>query len=409
MFDLYILSFIKFGLWEYICQNQSTFMSNKPRVAIIGVVGVPARYGGLETLAHHFVLNLANRYDLTVYNTKTMYEPHERPDTWEGAKVKYIPFKANGAQSVIYDIIAMLWAVWSHDVLVVLGVSGGLVMPFIKWFFPSKKLIVNIDGLEWRRPKWGKFAKSYLKFAEKLANRYADRIVADNKGIQDYVTEIYGRESDMIAYGGDHARSAEILPEDRKAYPFLEGRYAVKACRIEPENNIEMILEGFSRFEDISLVILGNWNDSAFGRSMRQKYSKYAHIHMLDFIRDMRVLDMLRANSYVYLHGHSAGGTNPSLVEAMNLGLPIISFDVIFNRETTESKAIFFDSADKLLAELRQLTPESRAATGEKMREVAQRRYTWKVISEQYATSIEKSLQSKSSLSGDNLETQSAI
>ncbi|MEL7530892.1 MAG: DUF1972 domain-containing protein [Bacteroidota bacterium] len=383
-------------------------MSNKTRVAIIGVVGVPARYGGLETLAHHFVLNLANRYDLTVYNTKTMYEAHERPDTWEGAKVKYIPFKANGAQSVIYDIIAMLWAVWSHDVLVVLGVSGGLVMPIIKWFFPSKKLIVNIDGLEWRRPKWGKFAKSYLKFAEKLANRYADRIVADNKGIQDYVTEIYGRESDMIAYGGDHARSAEIQAEDREAYPFLSGRYAVKACRIEPENNIEMILEGFSRFEDISLVILGNWNDSAFGRSMRQKYSKYAHIHMLDFIRDMRVLDMLRANSYVYLHGHSAGGTNPSLVEAMNLGLPIISFDVIFNRETTESKAIFFDSADKLLAELRQLTPESRAATGENMREVAQRRYTWKVISEQYATSIEKSLQPKSSLS-DNLETQSAI
>ncbi|MFK7924715.1 MAG: DUF1972 domain-containing protein [Bacteroidia bacterium] len=368
-------------------------MSKKTRVAIIGVVGVPARYGGLETLAHHFVLNLADRYELTVYNTKTMYEPNERPDTWEGAKVKYIPFKANGAQSVIYDIIAMLWAVWSHDVLVVLGVSGGLVMPLIKWFFPSKKLIVNIDGLEWRRPKWGKFAKSYLKFAEKIANRYADRIVADNKGIQDYVTEIYGRESDMIAYGGDHAGSAEILAEDRASYPFLEGRYAVKACRVEPENNIEMILEGFSRFEDISLVILGNWNDSAFGRNMRQKYGQFKHIYMLDFIRDMRVLDMLRANSYVYLHGHSAGGTNPSLVEAMNLGLPIISFDVVFNRETTESKAIFFDTAEKLLAELRQLTPESREATGRNMREVAQRRYTWKIISEQYASSIEKSLQ----------------
>ncbi|MEL6651083.1 MAG: glycosyltransferase, partial [Bacteroidota bacterium] len=121
-------------------------------------------------------------------------------------------------------------------------------------------------------------------------------------------------------------------------------------------------------------------------------YGKYKHIYMLDFIRDMRVLDMLRCNSYVYLHGHSAGGTNPSLVEAMNLGLPIISFDVVFNRETTESKAIFFDSAEKLLAELRQLTPESREATGRNMREVAQRRYTWKIISEQYATSIEKSL-----------------
>lgn len=383
-------------------------MSTKTRVAVIGVVGVPARYGGLETMAHHFVLNLASRYDLTVFNTTTMYEPEERTDSWNGAKIKYIPFKANGAQSVIYDIIALLWAVWNHDVLVVLGVSGGMILPFIKWFFPSRKLIVNIDGLEWRRPKWGKFAKAYLKFAEKLANRYADRIVADNKGIQDYVTEIYGRESDMIAYGGDHASTAEMLPEDREKYPFLEGRYAVKACRIEPENNIEMILEGFSRFEDISLVILGNWNDSAFGRNMRQKYGKYKHIYMLDFIRDMRVLDMLRCNSYVYLHGHSAGGTNPSLVEAMNLGLPIISFDVVFNRETTESKAIFFDSAEKLLAELRQLTPESREATGRNMQEVAQRRYTWKIISEQYATSIEKSLEGDGQL-GEMQDAPSAV
>ncbi len=377
--------------------NQSFIMANKKRVALIGIVGVPARYGGLETLAHNLVLKLGERYELTVYNSTHSYTPEERVDEWEGAKIQYIPVKANGAQSVLYDILSILHAIWRNDVLVILGVSGGMILPLIKWLFPSKKLVVNIDGLEWGRPKWGRFAKKYLKLGEAMANRYADRIVADNKGIQDYVTKEYGRGSDLIAYGGDHARSGEILPEDRETYPFLNGKYAVKACRIEPENNIEMILEGFAGFTDISLVILGNWKDSEFGRNMREQYRHYSHIYMLDFIRDARVLDMLRSNAYVYLHGHSAGGTNPSLVEAMNLALPIVAYQVVFNRETTENKAIFFGSGLELLLELRELTPEKREQVGATMKEIAQRRYTWDVIANQYADSIERSLQPQSS------------
>lgn len=373
--------------------NSNHNMQRKLNVAIIGVVGVPARYGGLETMAHHFVLNLADQYNITVYNSATKYEPEERKPEWNGARIKYLPFKANGAQSVIYDITAMLHAIWKNDVLVVLGVSGCIILPLLKLLFRSKKILVNIDGLEWRRPKWGAFPSAYLKLAEKLSIKYADRIIADNDGIKAYVHEVYGREqADMIAYGGDHAESAEILPKDRVSYPFLEGKYAVKACRIEPENNIEMILEGFSRFKDISLVILGNWNDSAFGRNMRATYGKYEHIYLLDFIRDKRILDMLRSNAYVYLHGHSAGGTNPSLVEAMNLQLPTIAFDCIFNRESTENQALFFKDADQLLQLLEALTDEQRHALGETLQEIAQRRYTWKVISDQYAQSIEASI-----------------
>lgn len=367
--------------------------ASRTRVALIGVVGVPARYGGLETLAHHLVLQLAGYYDLTVYNSTTKYETHERPSEWEGAKIKYLPLKANGAQSVPYDMMAMLHAIWRHEVLVILGVSGCLLLPFLKVFFPRKRFIVNIDGLEWRRPKWGKFAKAYLKFAEKLAVRHADRIVADNQAIKDYVAEIYDRDADttdMIAYGGDHARSAAIQPEDESKYPFLGRKYAVKACRIEPENNIEMILEAFARFSDIELVILGNWEDSAFGRRMRETYGQHAHIHLLDFIRDARVLDMLRSNAYVYLHGHSAGGTNPSLVEAMNLGLAIIAFGVIFNRESMSQQGLFFESADELLSHLQALTPEKRTQLGRRMQHIGRQRYTWQEIANQYAASIEK-------------------
>lgn len=368
-------------------------MQRKLNVAVIGVVGVPARYGGLETMAHHFVLNLADQYNITVYNSTKKYEPEERTPEWNGAKIVYLPFSANGAQSVIYDITAMLHAIFRNDVLVVLGVSGCLILPLLKLLFRSKKILVNIDGLEWRRPKWGRFAKWYLKLAESLSIKYADRIIADNDGIKDYVHEVYGRpQADMIAYGGDHAESAEILPEDRITYPFLNTKYAVKACRIEPENNLEMILEGFSRFSELSIAILGNWEDSAFGKSLRAKYNKYEHIYMLDFIRDKRVLDMLRSNAYVYVHGHSAGGTNPSLVEAMNLRLPTIAFDCIFNRSSTENEALFFKDADQLLDLLQKLTDAQREEIGDRLQAIAQRRYTWKAISNQYAQSIEASM-----------------
>lgn len=368
-------------------------MQDKQKVAIIGVVGVPARYGGLETLAHNFVLELRDKYDITVYNSTHNYLPEERRGTWEGAKIQYIPLKPNGAQSVPYDMVSMLHAITKNDVLLVLGVSGCLLLPLLKLFFRKKKIVVNIDGLEWRRPKWGKFAKAYLKLAEKIAVKYADRIIADNAGIQDYVEEVYQRDSDMIAYGGDHAQTAEILPEDIAKYPFLNGKYGVKACRIEPENNIEMILEAFSQNDSISVVILGNWNDSAFGIDMRERYGKHEHIYLLDFIRDARVLDMLRSNAYVYLHGHSAGGTNPSLVEAMNLGLAVVAYGgTVFNINTTENQALYFENAEQLLQHLQDMTPESRAKVGADMKVLAQSLYTWKVISQEYADTLERAL-----------------
>ena len=376
-------------------------MNKKKKVAIIGVVGVPARYGGLETLAHHFVLELRDEFELSVYNSMHNYKVEERTSNWEGADIYYLPFKANGAQSVVYDIFAMLHAIWRNDALVVLGVSGCVLLPILKLFFWKKKILVNIDGLEWRRPKWGKFAKAYLKLAEKIAVKFADRVIADNQAIKEYVRDVYGKDSDMIAYGGDHAKTAEILPEDKEKYPFLTRSYGVKACRIEPENNIEMILEAFSRTDAMDVVILGNWNDSAFGKGMREKYSSHSHIHMLDFIRDRRVLDMLRCNADVYLHGHSAGGTNPSLVEAMNLGLPVIAFGgTVFNRNTTAHEALYFETADELLAHLEALTPESRKALGAKMKELGQKHYTWKGISRQYAQSIMWALGTEEKIEG---------
>ena len=132
------------------------------KVAIIGTVGIPGKYGGFETLAHQLVTHLNHKVDFTVYNSRFSYEKEERMKYWNRARIIYVPLKANGVQSIIYDIFTMIHALFFAEVLLILGVSGCVALPLLK-LFTSKRIIVNIDGLEWRRDKWGKFQKKFLK------------------------------------------------------------------------------------------------------------------------------------------------------------------------------------------------------------------------------------------------------
>lgn len=367
-------------------------MEEKIRVGLIGTVGVPGRYGGMETLAHHLVLQLADTYDLTVYNSKQAYQSHERHPEWEGAKIVYIPLKANGIQSIPYDIISMLHAIHRNDVLIILGVSGCILLPFLKLFFPSKKLLVNIDGLEWRRPKWGKLAKAYLKLAERISVAFADEIVTDNQAITNYVIQEYESKSNLIAYGGDHTAPVESTESDFEKFPFLKGKYAMKVCRIEPENNVHVVLEAFEQYKAMPLVLVGNWDNSAYGRDLFRKYASHDHIFLFPPIYDPEMLNKFRSNSYVYLHGHEAGGTNPSLVEAMSLGLPVIAFDVNFNRESTLDEALYFKNANELAFHLKTLTQFKRDQLAENMETIASVQYSWKSIAKKYEKTIEQAM-----------------
>ena len=235
------------------------------RLAIIGTAGVPAKYGGFETLAEQLVLQWQDQFDLTVYNSTHYYRPEERRPTWEGAKIVYVPIKPNGLQSILYDIWSMIHALLHSDVLLVLGVSGCIFLPFLK-LFSNKQIIVNVDGLEWRRAKWKGLARKFLIYSEQMAIRYADQIVADNKAIQKYIHERYNQSSWMIEYGGDHCEQETLSAKLLKKYPFLNKDYTCSVCRIEPENNIHLILEAF-RISRMPLVIIGNWDHSEYGRN----------------------------------------------------------------------------------------------------------------------------------------------
>ena len=349
------------------------------KVAVIGIQGVPAKYGGFESLVENIIgENCSEGVKYTVFCSGR--DVDERLQEYKGSKLKYVGLSANGKSSVAYDVISMCRAMRGYDVMLVLGVSGCLFLPFVKWFSKAK-VIVNIDGLEHRRGKWGRLAKWVLRMLEAMAVRWADVVVADNKAIQDYVSEVYGRDSELIAYGGDHAvievrkdRKLEILNE----YGVVEGDYAVSICRIEPENNCHIVLEAFERCGK-NLIFVGNWNYNDYGRELRRRYADCGNIRLVESVYNLEVLSVLRGNAGWYVHGHSAGGTNPSLVEAMFFGKPIIAYDVVYNRETTGNRALYFKASDDICRLL-----DCGVGDGERLRLLAEERYRWRRIARKY-------------------------
>ncbi len=359
------------------------------RIAIIGIVGLPANYGGFETLAANLVGNLNEKFDFTVYCSGLKYR--NKIKVYNNARLVYVPLDANGFQSIIYDIWSIIHALVRQDALLVLGVSGAILFPFIK-MFSRKKIIVNLDGIEWRRDKWKSYAKNFLKFSERCAVKYADEIIADNVVIQSYIQRTYHRKSHLIEYGACHVNGKTqeiktlILPSELNF-----SHYAFTVCRIVPENNIHLILAAFEEENSFELVIVGDWNNSQYGKKLRQKYQTFSHIHLVDPIYDQDILNSLRRNCTVYLHGHSAGGTNPSLIEAMFLQLPIIAYNVSFNRKTMEGQGLFFKNREELVQNLRNLDQMKLTRIKNALKEVADRRYTWNIISDKYSTLLNAS------------------
>lgn len=347
----------------------------------MGSQGVPAKYGGFETLAEYLTLLLNKKVDFTVYCSSKSYA--KKLKTHNNASLVYIPLSANGIQSIPYDIISLFLAARKSDTILILGVSGCIALPIFRLFYPKKRLLINIDGLEHQRDKWKESIRKFLKYSEKLAVKYANEVIADNKAIQEYIKTEYNKESTLIAYGGNHASKIPLEKSVKQKYS-LPDVYAFKVCRIEPENNIRMILEAFSLLT-IPIVIVGNWDNSEYGKSLKEEYKNSSTIFLLDPIYEQNILDQIRSNCKLYIHGHSAGGTNPSLVEAMYLGLPVIAFNVSYNQETTFNQAIYFSNAEELSNLVNKTKEKELKNLGNKMKEIATKEYTWETISEKYA------------------------
>ncbi len=355
------------------------------KIAIVGTQGIPNTYGGFETLAEYLVMHLSSEFDITVYCSS----PDNKTDisNYLGAKLRYLPLSSHGSIGMLYDSISLIDAVVRYDKVLFLGFGAGFVAPLLKPF--KDKIILNFGGLDWQRDKWSPKAQWVIKKCEQFLVRNSKVVIADNKGIQDYIIREYNINTPLIAYGGDQAQKRSIDENRLHAYPFLKSDFAFCVTRIQPDNNIVMILEAMKEVE-MPMVMVGNWKSSEFGVKTQKKYGCYPNLYLLDAIYDRNILDELRSNCKIYIHGHSAGGTNPSLVEAMYLGLPILAFSSGYNEYTTHNKAIYFKNSNDLTQKVRNLDSLDLDKIGIKMKEIAKNDYIWSKIAQQYKDIINK-------------------
>ncbi len=357
-------------------------MKQHRHFAILGSVGVPARYGGFETLAEQLALHHARHNRTTRLSiTCSTRAAQDRPSRFAQAELDYLPLPANGAASVAYDAISLQRArAAGADVALLLGVSGAMALPFLS--HGKMRVIAHIDGREWQRAKWSGPARRFLRACEAMALRHADSVIADCPAIADDLWTRYGRRADVLTYGGDQALDAPqtALPD------WAPSSYALAICRIEPENNVHMLLKACAASRT-PLICVGNWNQSAYGRQLRAQYGDHPNLHLSDPIYAPGPLQALRRNASLYLHGHSAGGTNPSLVEMMHVGKPIATFDCIFNRQTTFGQALYFCDATALKGLLQCAAPEGVGVT---LQALAQANYRWDDIGAQYFNLFER-------------------
>jgi glycosyltransferase involved in cell wall biosynthesis len=355
------------------------------KIFIIGSAGIPARYGGFETFAENVASNLNINSTKIIACSRSLYSYSERKKNLPYSKRFFIPLKANGFISLIYDLWALIYA--RHysspgDCILILGIVPPIYIPFMPRL-KKRKLIVHIDGLEWQRAKWGNAGKRFLLFAYQASLKYSHSLILDNKALTDFIPTKYQYKISLIAYGGDHLPKALDFPLPSS------GNYALVIARSEPENNLELILETFVDYPSMPLVIISNYRNTAYGKRIFRKYKDLINISFIDAIyNNPALLQAYRVQCKVYIHGHSAGGTNPSLVEALYSGLPVIAWDNAFNRSATDNKALYFNSGESLISIVNALNENMLQDLRKKLSDFAKKEYRWKKVGDTLLTII---------------------
>lgn len=363
-------------------------MKQKKKVAIIGTNGIPARYGGFETLAENLVDKLSGIYDFTVY-CSNLYEKAERKKEYKNARLVYFPLKANGIQSIIYDILNTVHAWVTSEVLIVLGPAAGFILPLNVIF--RRKLIVNHGGLnEWEREKLSFSEKKYAYLNHKLAAMAANINVADNLPLKKSIKRTFNVNAEVIEYGGDHVTKQVISDNLKQRYTFLNSTYDLSLSRAQKDNNLHLLLNAYKNIPQRNLVLISNWYVSKYGQNLKDEfYDKYPNIFVIDAVYNKNDLDCIRSNASLYIHSHSQCGTSPSLVEAMNYKIPVICFDVETNRATTKNESFYFNDIESLTYLINHLNRNELDELKIRMTKIANENYTWSIISHKYKKLIE--------------------
>jgi glycosyltransferase involved in cell wall biosynthesis len=356
------------------------------KIAITGTRGIPNHYGGFEQLAEYLSEGLAKKgHEVFVYNS------HNHPyqdKIWRGVQIihRYDAEEKLGTfGQFIYDFNCLTDCRKHHfDVILQLGYTSSSVWG---WLLPRKPVVIsNMDGLEWKRSKYSRPVQEFLKYAEKWAVQTSDFMVADSLGIQKYLREKYKRDSFFIAYGAYPFLSPNL--EALTSFDLKPYSYNMLMARMEPENNIEIILDGVVASEvQEPFLVIGKYEATKFGRYLKEKFTD-KRIRFLGGIYDIHLLNNLRYYCNLYFHGHSVGGTNPSLLEAMASQALLCVHDNDFNRSIVETEGLYFTDADSVKKNLESIKLRNEKTEYQvfidKNSDKIHRLYTWKKIIDEY-------------------------
>ena len=353
------------------------------KIAILGTRGIPNNYGGFEQCAEYLSVGLVNKgHEVAVYSPH--FHPY-REDTYKEVKIikKLSPENLFGssASNFIYDYLCFKDAVGKEfDIILELGlITSSLSIVFCN--HQGKIVATNLDGLEWKRAKWNKFIQRLTKKLEKYGVKHSDYLIADNVGIQDYIRQEYNLEAEVISYG-----AVDISPPNDtylNQYGITKGTYFLTIARLEPENNLEIIFDGYiSSNKKAPYYIIGNHN-TTYGKFLKEKY-KNKGIIFLGGIFNKIHLDNIRYYSKLYIHGHSVGGTNPALLEAMAAKTLILAHNNQFNKSVLGENAFYFSSSDELSKLFKQdLELKKKEFTLNNLSKI-DRVYRWPIVIDQY-------------------------
>jgi glycosyltransferase involved in cell wall biosynthesis len=352
------------------------------KIGILGTRGIPNAYGGFEQFAQYLSQGMVRRgHSVWVYNSSDHpYQDNE----WNGIRIIHCAdweSRIGTAGQFIYDYNCLKDARnRDFDILLQLGYTSNSV-----WhrYWPKQMLnIVNMDGLEWKRSKYGPLTRKFLKRAEGWAARRGDVLIADSIGIRDYLLQEYQRSSIYIPYGAEIPDSYDASIPAR--WDLGPGNYFLLMARMEPENNIEMIIRGWMDSDrSIPLVLIGN-PGNAFGQRMVTTY-QHERLRFIGAIYEAQVVHSLRHFSALYLHGHSVGGTNPSLLEAMACGCSIAAHDNPFNKAILGEDAGYFATSGDVTEMLGHLpTGQLRADRRQNNLDKINTLYNWEKIIADY-------------------------
>lgn len=353
------------------------------KIAILGTRGIPNYYSGFEQFAEFFCVYLAGQgHDVYCYNS---HNHRYQEKIFQGVNIihQFDPeYKLGTFGQFIYDFNCILDSrKRNFDIILQLGYTSNTIWHRL---LPKNPIIIsNMDGLEWKRTKYSPSVRKFLKYAEKLAVKSSDYLISDSIGIQNYLLKEYNVKSEYIAYGAELFDSPNINIISQ--YKVEAANYNMLVARFEPENNLETILDGAALAnKKTTFLVIGNHNVNKFGAYLKNKFKDFSHIRFVGGIFNLEHLNNLRFYSNLYFHGHSVGGTNPSLLEAMASNALIIAHDNEFAKSILEKDAFYFRNKEDIKYYIDNLEKDKFKNKLNNCYAKIERKFKWEIINKKY-------------------------